>query len=89
MLSPKDTVDVNIFYRQKISSVNKYIIVSTQSWGKPLETAVYTLTTDKKLKIKSFSYTPDSIKEVNDKRLYFWKKQQFMPTIDFEITIDK
>jgi hypothetical protein len=89
MLLPKDTVDVNIFYRQKISTVNKYIITSTQSWGKPLETAVYTLTTDKNLKIKSFTYVPDSIRDTVNKRLYIWKKQHFMPKIDFEITIDK
>ncbi len=88
-LSPKDTVDVNIFYRQKISVVNKYIITSTQTWGKPLEKAVYTLTTEKTLKIKSFSYPPDSVEAIKDKRIYFWEKQQFMPTSDFEITIDK
>jgi len=89
MLPAKDTVDVNIFYKQKISTVNKYIITSTQSWGKPLMKAVYTLTTDKSLKIKSFSYLPDSTKETVYNRLYFWEKQHFMPKIDFEITIDK
>lgn len=89
MLPPKDTVDVNIFYRQKISTVNKYIITSTQSWGKPLETATYTLTTEKNLKIKSFTYVPDSIRKTVNKRLYIWEKQHFMPKIDFEITIDK
>ena len=88
-LPSKDTVDVNIFYRQKISTLNKYIITSTQSWGKPLEKAVYTLTTDRNLKIKSFSYTPDSTGMAANKRLYFWKKQHFMPKMDFEITIDK
>lgn len=86
---PKDTVDVNIFYRQKISTINKYIITSTQSWGKPLEKAVYTLTTDKNFKIKSFTYVPDSIGKIGIKQLYFWKKQNFMPKLDFEITIDK
>ena len=52
MLPSKDTVDINILYRQKISIVNKYIITSTQTWGKPLDTAVYTLTTEKNLRIK-------------------------------------
>ena len=89
MFPAKDTVDVNIYYRQKTSTINKYIITSTQSWGKPLEKAVYTLTIDKNLKIKSFSYVPDSTEEAVNKRLYFWKKQHFMPKIDFEITIDK
>lgn len=88
-LSPKDTVDVNIFYRQKISITNKYIITSTQSWGKPLEKAVYTLTTEKNLRIKSFSYLPDSVIDVNDKKLYTWEKHNFLPKYEFEITIDR
>ena len=88
-IQPKDTIDLNIFYRQKIATKNTYIITSTQSWGKPLETAVYTLTTEKNLRIKSFSYTPDSVRVNNDKRIYSWSKHDFMPKIDFEITIDK
>lgn len=88
-LESKDTVDVNIFYRQKVSRINKYIITSTKSWGKPLETAVYTLTTEKKLQVKSFSYSPDSTKVVNGKKLYYWRKHHFMPEFDFEVTIDK
>jgi len=89
ILPGKDTVDINIFYRQKISILNKYIITSTQVWGKPLNTAVYTLTTEKNLRLKSFSYSYDSVREVNDKKLYIWEKHDFMPKFDFEITIDK
>ncbi|MEA4983421.1 MAG: hypothetical protein VB066_11990 [Paludibacter sp.] len=88
-LSPGDTVDVNIYYRQKVAIVNKYIITSTQTWGKPLDKAVYTLTTDKCAKIKSFSFAPDSIEERDGKRLYIWRKQHFMPVTDFEIVIDE
>jgi len=87
MLQPKDTVDINIFYRQKVTGTNKYIITSTQSWGKPLEKAIYTLTTAKDLKIKSFSYVPDSSKKINDKMLYSWRKEHFMPQVEFEVTI--
>jgi hypothetical protein len=89
MLPRKDTVDINIFFRQKISIVNKYIITSTQTWGKALDKAVYTLTTEKNLRIKSFSYSYDSVREVKDKKLYIWGKHDFMPKFDFEITIDK
>ena len=88
-LLPNDTVDVNIFYRQKKSDVNKYIITSTQSWGKPLKTAVYTLTTDKKLMIKSLTYQPDTVKNINDKKLYSWYKTEFMPRKDFEIRLNE
>jgi len=83
-----DTVDLNIFYRQKISATNKYIITSTQSWGQPLKKAVYTLTTEKDLKIKAFTYKRDSIKIVNNKKVYLWEKQNFMPKNDFEITLN-
>jgi hypothetical protein len=89
MLQPNDTVDVNIFYRQKIADINKYIITSTQTWGKPLETAVYSLTTENDLKIKSFSYPPESIKVVKNRTTYYWNKHQFMPKSEFEITIEK
>jgi len=88
-LPVNDTVDVNIFYRQKTSAKNKYIITSTQSWGKPLETAVYTLTAEKNIKIKSFSYLPDSVKEFDDRKLYIWEKHDFMPKNDFEIILDE
>ena len=88
MLQPKDTVDVNIFYRHKTTDTNKYIITSTQSWGKPLVKAIYTLTIARDLKIKSFSYVPDSSKKINDKMLYSWRKEHFMPQVEFEITIE-
>ncbi len=88
MLLPNDTVDLNIYYRQKISTVNKYIITSTQSWKRPLDKAVYTLTTAKNLTIKSFSYKPDSMYFALDKKVYVWEKRQFMPSVEFDITIN-
>jgi hypothetical protein len=88
MLQPNDTVDLNIFYRQKMADINKYIITSTQSWGKPLEIAVYSLTTANDLKIKSFSYAPDSVRVSKNKKIYYWNKHQFMPKFEFEITIE-
>jgi len=84
-----DTVDLNIFYRQKKSDTNKYIITSTQSWGKPLNKAVYSLSTEKGLKIKSFTYQPDTVKIINNKKLYLWSKTEFMPQKDFEITLNE
>jgi len=88
-LPVNDTVDVNIFYRQKTSAKNKYIITSTQSWGEPLKTAIYTLTAEKNLKIKSFSYSPDAVKELENSTLYTWKKHNFMPKEDFEVMLEE
>jgi len=88
-LPVNDTVDVNIFYRQKTAVKNKYIITSTQSWGKPLKTAIYTLTVEKNIKIKSFSYLPDTVKELDNKTVYFWEKHDFQPEHDFEIILEE
>ncbi len=83
-----DTVDLNIFYRQKLSLANKYIITSTQSWGEPLKIAEYTLTTDSALQIKSFTYEPESESIIDSKKVYKWVKQNFMPKKDFEILLN-
>jgi hypothetical protein len=88
-IAPGDTVDINIFYRQELAIKNTYVITSTQSWKKPLETAVYTLSTPLEMKIESFSYLPDSKEVSNGKMLYRWTKNNFMPKQEFEVVIDK
>ena len=88
-LLPKDTLDINIFYRQKTFIKNTYIITTTRIWGKSLDKAIYTLTIPKKMSINSFSYIPDSISIVDDKKLYIWEKYRFLPQFDFDIVIDK
>lgn len=87
-LSACDSVDVNLFYRQKRTTNNTYILSSTQSWGKPLETAVYALTVGSDIEIKSFSYEPDTVKLINNQKVYLWKKNDFMPVTDFEIILN-
>jgi hypothetical protein len=87
-LSPRDTLDINIFYRQYTSNKNTYIITSTQAWGKPLEKAVYTLTTAKDIIIKSFSYNPDTFIYAKGSKVYYWWKYNFMPQIDFDFGVD-
>lgn len=87
MLPAKDSVDIHIYYRQKSATSNKYILTSTQSWGKPLEKAIYTLTVDDDIKIKHFSYNPDDVQMINKRKVYFWKKQDFMPETDFEVVL--
>ena len=85
---PKDTLDINIFYRQKTSNKNTYILTTTQMWGNPLDNASYTLIAPKEVAIHSFSYLPDSVKVVGNESLYKWEKHLFSPTIDFDIIIE-
>lgn len=84
-LQPKDTLDVQIFYRQKASKKNTYILTSTKTWGKPLDHAFYTLTTPQATVIDSFSYSPNGVKVVGNSKCYQWEKHHFLPTQDFEV----
>jgi hypothetical protein len=89
IVAPCDTIDVNIFYRQKVTKTNTYIITSTQSWNKPLEKAVYTLISSLLVNEKQFSY-PFVYKDVvNGKFLYRWEETNFMPDKEFIVVIDK
>ncbi|MGE5395819.1 MAG: hypothetical protein ACM3P1_13835 [Candidatus Saccharibacteria bacterium] len=86
---PKDTLDIHIFYRQKASERNTYILTTTESWSRPLDYASYSLNAPSKMNIEAFSYQPDSIKVTGKHRLYKWRKHNFLPKHDFDIIIDK
>ncbi|MBN1416438.1 MAG: DUF4424 family protein [Bacteroidales bacterium] len=88
-VTPYDSVDINVFYRQPVSRVNSYVLRTTQSWGTPLRKAAYTLTTDKDQRILSFSIEPDSSAFNSENRIYYWNKVDFNPRTDFEIVIDR
>lgn len=84
-LPPKDTVELNIYYRQRRAVINRYIITSTQTWRKPLEKAVYTLTVHQPLEPRYFTYKPDFEEQLNSQRIYHWEKHSFMPVKEFEV----
>lgn len=88
-ISPLDTVRINIFYHQKKELKNVYILKSASSWDKPLEEAIYTLTVNDNIKIKSYSIEPDSFTTGLKVVVYYWNKYEFKPDIDFEIQINK
>jgi hypothetical protein len=87
MVAPFDSTEINIFFRQKTEVKNTYILMSTKTWEKPLEKAVYTLTISNVLKIKSFSIEPDSVRTDSVNSTYFWEKINFNPQTDFEIIL--
>ncbi|MCD6112970.1 MAG: DUF4424 family protein [Bacteroidales bacterium] len=73
-----------IAYRQKLLEQKaEYILTTTQQWNKPFENASYKLIVPKSLEIDSISYKEDSIKIIQDKIYYFWKKKNFMPYKNF------
>jgi len=87
-MPPRDTVDVNIFYRQKAAEKNTYIITSTQTWKQPLKKAVYTLLTSLPVDEKNFSYPFISKEVINDKTLYRWEETNFMPDKEFDVAVE-
>jgi hypothetical protein len=86
-MPPRDTVDVNIFYKQKTAEKNTYIITSALSWKQPLKKAIYTLTTSLPVNENRFSYPFTSREIINDKLIYRWDKTDFVPDKEFEVPI--
>jgi hypothetical protein len=81
---------IRIFYRQRLEGDHAvYILKTTQNWGKPLSTAVYTLTSPGYIKINALSYPPDSVKPGNDKNVYYWNKKDFFPSEDFRVQFSR
>jgi hypothetical protein len=89
-INPKDTALYRIRYRQKVLSDSvKYILRSTQAWGKPLETAEFKLVTDTAISIIRFSYPPDKTYNINKKKIYYWKRTNFLPERDMVFHLSK
>ncbi len=75
---------IKIHYRQQLKgNMAEYILQTTKNWGKPLETANYSLCVPVNVKIDSLSYTADSIKHLGNKYIYYWTKKNFLPKKDF------
>ena len=82
-IPPKDTILYQIGYRQKLTGNSAlYILRSTKAWGKPLQQAEYKLITSSRFIIKKFSYRPDKIYNIDNNKIYYWKKSSFMPVKD-------
>jgi hypothetical protein len=81
--SSLDSTLILIYYRQKIISDSvKYILTTTKFWGKPFESAEYKLIVDPSLEITRFSYEPDKEYLIDGKKIFYWKKENFMPDKD-------
>ncbi|MEA3476126.1 MAG: hypothetical protein U9R23_06790 [Candidatus Cloacimonadota bacterium] len=89
-LEPFRVAKYKIFYRQKLyGNKAEYILTTTKYWGKPLQTANFQLEIPKNIKIDSLSYKPDSCYVNQNKKYYFWQKNNFMPNKNFIILFDK
>ncbi len=79
----KDTVVCHIAYRQRVVGDSaRYILRSTQAWGRALEFAEYKLIVGSSIVMTGFSYKPDKIYGIDGKSIYLWKRSHFMPDRD-------
>jgi hypothetical protein len=82
----KGKTPLMISYHQQLKSNKaKYILTSTNYWKKPLEQVDYKLITALDFNVKKFSIIPDKEIELDNKKIFLWQRENFMPTKDFEI----
>ncbi len=75
-----------ISYCQQLkSNTARYILNTTNNWQRPLKQVDYKLVTGLDLSIKRFSIEPDKVIQVDNKNIYLWHKENFMPRNDFII----
>jgi hypothetical protein len=83
-LQPKEEAAFHIRYIQQLKSNRaRYIIVSTQAWGKPFETASYRLEFPDYITITSASIEPDTHVRSKNLHAWTWERENFMPEVDF------
>ena len=85
-IDPNGEVIYNIRYNQRLKSNQaRYILTTTQQWGKAFEKANYALKVPANLHIDSLSINPDTMYKSNDSTYYFWYRENFMPEVDFNL----
>lgn len=85
----QDTIIYRITYTQRVITDSvKYILTSTSEWGHTLITAEYKLIVKDTFKIKSFSYEPEQIYALDGNKIFYWKKNDFMPAADMVFYFD-
>lgn len=79
-----------IQYQQELLGTQaEYILVSTQKWKKPLESANFTLTLPTNNTLDSLSYEVDSVHTLDHAKVYYWSRKEFMPDRNIVIIFAK
>jgi hypothetical protein len=88
-LQAKTIMECRIGYKQKLkANTAKYIIMTTQSWGKPLEQAVFQLKVPRCLKITKLPLDNPSVKSTWFHSIYSWERKNFWPETDFIVEFE-
>ncbi len=82
-VEPGDTVVYNIGYTQSVASDSVvYILTTTQQWKRPLNLAEYRLMTGDDIALTGFSYEPDTLYNIGEQKIFYWKRERFSPKTD-------
>lgn len=85
-ISADTILPIIIEYTQNVSNNSfEYILESTQSWGKPLESAVIKLHIPKELCLIKTSFNYNRVKKQKDKLVYIIEKENFLPDKNLKI----
>jgi hypothetical protein len=85
-----DTAKITISYYQLMKHrTGRYILTTTQTWGKPLVNSTYYLTAPSSVRVSFLSYESDSVYAKKDSLVYYFAKKVFMPDRDFVFSYEK
>ncbi|MBN1186912.1 MAG: hypothetical protein JXB49_31840 [Bacteroidales bacterium] len=79
-IKPFESKCYNIYYSQQIlGNKAEYILLTTQSWGKPLKSAKYKVLLPEDLQLDSLSYPYDTSYIHKNKQVFYWEQSDFLP----------
>ncbi len=85
-MAPASEKKIRVQYWQRVRKQNfKYILTTTQNWGRGLEWANYEIYMPANLKLEYCSLESDSTDVNSGKALYLFHREDFLPENDFEI----
>lgn len=80
---PDKVLEVLVVYSQRVLHHEaRYILTTTKTWGKPLESAEFFVEVPRDLEILSFSYGAFEPWESNGKTIYHMLQENFLPERD-------
>lgn len=79
---------VCIRYTQRISGKEaQYVLLTTNSWGRPLPSSEISLTLEGRLELDYLSYPNDIVALCNGEQYYHWQWLDFVPDQDFIVRV--
>jgi len=86
-LPPRSERMFKVIYRQRHDGQTaRYILTTTAYWKKPIDFATYSLVVPEYIAVDTLSILPDTLSQFEANRIYFWRKESYMPEIEFVVS---